>query len=171
MSIVAWMAILNKLPTKDRLINMGMKLDGLCDLCNAELEDRDNLFNNCAFVSGIWRKILQTCKIPHRNLCWSDSLDWAAVNFRGKSLLVSILKLAWISLLYFVWEESNFRRFRGCSRSADIIFKSIRRYVGDRISAILTRLTVLISIFAWNGTLASSGGCFNVVDCLVVLSL
>ncbi|XP_039012188.1 uncharacterized protein LOC120141353 [Hibiscus syriacus] len=128
------MAILNRLPTKDRLINMGMDLNGLCDLCNTELEDRDHLFNGCAFVSGIWRKILQTCRIPHRNLCWSDFLDWVANNFRGKSLLVSILKLAWISLVYFVWEERNFRRFRDCSRSVDNIFDSIRRSVGDRIN-------------------------------------
>ncbi|XP_038993929.1 uncharacterized protein LOC120117773 [Hibiscus syriacus] len=134
MSIVAWMVVLNRLPTKVKLINMGMKLDGLCDLCNAELEDKDHLFNDYGFVSGIWRSILQTCKIPHMILCWSDSLDWAVVNFRGKSLLVSILKLAWISLLYFVWEERNFRCFRGCSRSADNIFECIRRYVGDRIN-------------------------------------
>ncbi|XP_039068128.1 uncharacterized protein LOC120214250 [Hibiscus syriacus] len=108
--------------------------NGLCDLCNTELEDKDHLFNDCAFVSGIWRKILQTCRIPYRNLCWSDFLDWATVNFRGKSLLVSILKLAWISLVYFVWEERNFRRFRGYSRSVDNIFDSIRRSVGDRIN-------------------------------------
>ncbi|XP_039055414.1 uncharacterized protein LOC120198103 [Hibiscus syriacus] len=133
MSIVAWMAVLNRLPTKDRLNNMGMKLDGGCVPCNAGLKDIDHLFNDCVFTRGIWSKVLQTYRIPYRELCWSDSLAWAVANFRGKSLLICILKLAWICLLYFVWEERNLRCFRGCSRTDDDIFESIKRSVGARL--------------------------------------
>lgn len=41
-SIVAWMAILNRLPTKDRLLATGMQIDGSSNLCHAKMETRDH---------------------------------------------------------------------------------------------------------------------------------
>ncbi|XP_039067051.1 uncharacterized protein LOC120212942 [Hibiscus syriacus] len=111
MSIVAWMVFLNRLPTKDRLIHMGIELDGRCELCSDGVERRDHLFNDCTFVVGLWSKILQTCRIHYRGLCWNDTLSWAATNFKGKSLL----------------EERNLRHFRGCSRVLDEVFDAIKR--------------------------------------------
>ncbi|XP_038992144.1 uncharacterized protein LOC120115525 [Hibiscus syriacus] len=133
MSIVAWMVFLNRLPTKDRLIHMGIELDGRCELCSDGVESMDHLFNDCTFVAGLWSKILQTYRIHYRGLCWNDTLSWVATNFKGKSLLVCILKLAWISLLYFVWEERNLRHFRACSRVLDEVFDAIKRTVSVKL--------------------------------------
>ncbi|KAE8700677.1 GDSL esterase/lipase APG [Hibiscus syriacus] len=40
-NIITWMALLNRLPTKDRLIRMGFEIDDKCVLCNDSLESRD----------------------------------------------------------------------------------------------------------------------------------
>ncbi|KAE8682595.1 hypothetical protein F3Y22_tig00111238pilonHSYRG00266 [Hibiscus syriacus] len=72
-------------------------------------------------------------RIPYRVLCWDDTLVWAASNLKGKSLLVCILKLAWTSLLYFVWEERNLIHFRGCFRAIDEVFEVIKRTVSVKL--------------------------------------
>ncbi|XP_039063543.1 uncharacterized protein LOC120208310 [Hibiscus syriacus] len=112
---------------------MGIELDGCCELCSDGVESRDHLFNDCIFVVGLWSKILQTCRIPYRVLCWDDTLVWAASNLKGKSLLVCILKLAWTSLLCFVWEERNLSHFRGCFRAIDEVFEVIKRTVSVKL--------------------------------------
>ena len=47
--IIAWMAILNKLPTKDRLTSWGMDVDMECVLCHHESETRSRLLFGCSF--------------------------------------------------------------------------------------------------------------------------
>ena len=42
-SVIAWMTILNRLPTLDRLISWGMEINGICYLCQRELETRDHI--------------------------------------------------------------------------------------------------------------------------------
>ncbi|XP_039063966.1 uncharacterized protein LOC120208913 [Hibiscus syriacus] len=123
MSIISWMVILNRLPTKDRLIRLGLESDGSCGLCEDGLENKENLFNECVFAGGVWSRVMLACRLPCRSMCWNEALAWTIANFKGKSLLVCILKLVWNCFLYFVWEERNLRRFRGCSRLVDEIFE------------------------------------------------
>ena len=59
--IIDWMAILNRLPTMDRLKGWGIELNGTCRLCQQEQESRDHLFFDCFFSQHIWRNISQLC--------------------------------------------------------------------------------------------------------------
>ena len=43
-SLITWMAILNRLFTKDRLISWGLEMGGTCCLCQNESKSRDHLF-------------------------------------------------------------------------------------------------------------------------------
>lgn len=43
-SFLAWLVILNRCPTKDRLISWGLQVPPLCLLCNLLPETRDHLF-------------------------------------------------------------------------------------------------------------------------------
>ncbi|XP_038996104.1 uncharacterized protein LOC120120557 [Hibiscus syriacus] len=49
-SLISWMDIPNRLPTKDRLIRFGLEMDNSCIMCGNGLETRDHLFANCSFV-------------------------------------------------------------------------------------------------------------------------
>ncbi|XP_039064928.1 uncharacterized protein LOC120210227 [Hibiscus syriacus] len=60
-SIVAWMVILDRLPTKDMLARFGIQVDHICGLCGVELESRNHLFLECSFAREVWDVILQTC--------------------------------------------------------------------------------------------------------------
>ncbi|XP_039032920.1 uncharacterized protein LOC120168183 [Hibiscus syriacus] len=51
-SLIAWMVILDRLPTKDRLCRFAMVTDSSCGLCGADLESRNHLFMDCLFSRG-----------------------------------------------------------------------------------------------------------------------
>ena len=40
-TLIAWMAIQNRLPTKDRLRNWGLEMDDKCVMCDVSTGDRD----------------------------------------------------------------------------------------------------------------------------------
>ena len=56
-SMIAWMTMINRLPTKDRLKSWGMAVDGTCVLCKQEEESRDHLFFECLFSQKLWHEI------------------------------------------------------------------------------------------------------------------
>ena len=57
------MAILNRLPIKDRLITWGIEVSGLCFLCQSANEIRDHFFFECNYSREIWAMILAKCGI------------------------------------------------------------------------------------------------------------
>ncbi|XP_039042960.1 uncharacterized protein LOC120182004 [Hibiscus syriacus] len=121
-SVVAWMVLLDRLPTKDILVRFGIVTDNLYGLCGASQETRNHLFLECFYACEVWRAIMNSCGLRHQlPSCWDDAIRWMVLNFKGKSLLIHILKLAWTSFVYFIWEERNHICFRGVTRSTDAI--------------------------------------------------
>ncbi|CAH2079005.1 unnamed protein product [Thlaspi arvense] len=53
-SFIVWLALLARLPTRDRLRRWGIMVPGECVLCSQEPETLDHLFFGCSFSSGIW---------------------------------------------------------------------------------------------------------------------
>ncbi|XP_039004068.1 uncharacterized protein LOC120131027 [Hibiscus syriacus] len=49
-SLIVWMATLDRLPTRDRLIRFGLVLDNGCVLCGSGIESCDHLFADCSFT-------------------------------------------------------------------------------------------------------------------------
>ncbi|XP_048613148.1 uncharacterized protein LOC106362783 [Brassica napus] len=53
-SFVSWMAILSRIPTKDRLSSWAMDVPTLCVLCSSGHESHQHLFFLCPFVYAVW---------------------------------------------------------------------------------------------------------------------
>ncbi|VVB08929.1 unnamed protein product [Arabis nemorensis] len=51
-SFLTWLFVLDRCPTRNRLLNWGLITDPNCLLCNSSLEDRDHVFFGCSFS---WR--------------------------------------------------------------------------------------------------------------------
>ncbi|XP_039001981.1 uncharacterized protein LOC120128362 [Hibiscus syriacus] len=49
-SLIAWMALFNKLPTRDRLLKMGISTDNVCVNCSNSYESRDRIFSQCTMA-------------------------------------------------------------------------------------------------------------------------
>ncbi|XP_039005294.1 uncharacterized protein LOC120132637 [Hibiscus syriacus] len=124
------MAILDRLPTKDRLARFGIVTDNVCGLCGTGMESRNHLFLECSYSREVWGAVMHSCGMQqHEQNCWDDTLRWMILNLKGKSLLVHVLKLAWTGFVYFIWEERNHRFFKGLIRSADTIVNVIKEAV------------------------------------------
>ncbi|KAL4386345.1 hypothetical protein GQ457_09G024940 [Hibiscus cannabinus] len=128
-ALILWMAILNRLPTLDRLRRMGLNVDIRCVLCGGGHEDRNHIFTECSYSTHIWTSILHSCDFERAPLGWDEELQWLCSNLKGKSLRVTLLKLAWASFVYHIWVERNRRTFRGISRDCNSLLFCIKEEV------------------------------------------
>ncbi|XP_021293750.1 uncharacterized protein LOC110423743 [Herrania umbratica] len=99
------MAILNRLPTRDRLLSWGISVRSECALCNQDLETRYHLFLSCDHSKHIWKRVLQTCAIQRDVAYWNGDLHWAVHRLREKALISVILHRAWSAFVYYFWRE------------------------------------------------------------------
>ncbi|KAL4302239.1 hypothetical protein GQ457_10G020760 [Hibiscus cannabinus] len=127
-SIVLWMTILNKLPTRDKLIVIGISVKASFLFCNT-LESRNHLFFKCSYVAGIWEDILKLCNVQRCAMSWDEEICWVVTWLKRKSLVVYILKLTWTTCIYSIWSERNCRFFRDNFRTPTDIVNSIKDIV------------------------------------------
>ena len=135
-AMITWMAILDRLPTMDRLLTWGITVEGSCKLCQVELETRDHLFCGCNFSKGVWRTILQICGFNRRVDSWSEELTWAIQGFKGKALNSVVLRLAWRAFIYHIWQERNRRMHGQHPEDHDQLVEHIRSDVRIRLNGL-----------------------------------
>eukprot|EP00252_Welwitschia_mirabilis_P008109 TRINITY_DN19815_c0_g4_i1.p1 TRINITY_DN19815_c0_g4~~TRINITY_DN19815_c0_g4_i1.p1 ORF type:complete len:116 (+),score=12.48 TRINITY_DN19815_c0_g4_i1:563-910(+) len=58
-SFVAWLAMQERLITKDRLLKIGIGADQGCVLCGLMDENTSHLFFSCTFLSVVWNEMSQ----------------------------------------------------------------------------------------------------------------
>ncbi len=68
-AFITWLAMRERLSTKERLASWGISCDMLCVLCRASIQYRDHLFFKCSFSQRFWRKIKSLC-LPRRSWWW-----------------------------------------------------------------------------------------------------
>ncbi|XVE83810.1 hypothetical protein DITRI_Ditri16bG0117100 [Diplodiscus trichospermus] len=93
-AIIAWMAILDRLPTKDRLATWGLEVDVGCVLCEREVESRDHIFFGCCYSKAVWKEILKLCGLERGVLTWNKELSWAVNKLKARSLILMVMRLA-----------------------------------------------------------------------------
>ena len=133
-TFISWMAILNRLPTMDRLNSWGMNVRGTCCHCQVEEETRDHLFFGCTYARDIWQKILQLCGL-HRDVgSWEEELTWAVQRIKGKALISIILRIAWKAFIYFVWKERNRRLHNELAETAMQLLERVKDVVRIKLA-------------------------------------
>ncbi|KAL4340919.1 hypothetical protein GQ457_08G001550 [Hibiscus cannabinus] len=133
-ALIAWMALHERLPTKDRLMRMGIVVDCLCPMCEDAAESHSHLFFECAVSSRIWTMVLRTCGLNRMVLQWSREVAWAVNSLKGKSLLSSILRIAWSACIYLIWIERNARMYSDSMSSVEDIFADVKTIIRIRLS-------------------------------------
>ena len=125
--VISWMAILNRLPTKDRLLSWGIEVDGRCLFCQSELETRDHLFFGCRYSKSIWEAVLQLCQLNRRTASWNEELHWGISRLKGKALISVALPgmhiYIYIYIYIYVYTSFGRREITGIS----IILKLLHR--------------------------------------------
>ena len=130
------MAILNRLPIKDRLISWGIDINRDCCLCQEELETRNHIFFGCSYSRSIWGMLLSLCGINKVIGDWSEELQWAIQNLKGRNLASTLLKVAWKAFIYQVWKERNGRLHGNTARINLQVLEAIRDVTRIRLAGL-----------------------------------
>lgn len=77
-TFIVWLALKNRLATKERLLKWNMQIDGACVLCQSLTENLEHLFFECSFSSFIWRSVLQRLGMFRVIQHWQKEVEWAA---------------------------------------------------------------------------------------------
>lgn len=130
-SFLCWLFVLNRCPTRDRLLSWGLQTSPNCLLCNSSPESRDHLFFSCQFSWDLWCYLARRCGVlPERT--WM-SVTTQLQSFRSQSWSGRLILLCWQCCVYWIWQERNSRLHRSSFRSVEAIIKLVDRQIKDKI--------------------------------------
>ncbi|CAL9248346.1 unnamed protein product [Arabidopsis halleri] len=131
-SFLMWLLVLNRCPTRDRLLSWGLNTDSSCLLCNSSPESRNHIFFNCSFTWTVWSSIAFRCGLQPLN-CWDNTLSHMQ-SLRGPKEKRRLTLLAWQCTIYLLWNERNARLHRQTFRSTDILIRLIDSVIRNKIA-------------------------------------
>ncbi|KAL0650270.1 hypothetical protein Bca4012_092961 [Brassica carinata] len=128
---LTWLFVLNRCPTRDRLLSWGLQTDSVCLLCNAAAESRDHLFFRCPYTWDLWQIIAAKCGlISERD--WNDSI-LQLQQLQGNRLRKRLTYIGWLPAIYWSWNERNNRLHCKQLRTVDSLFRVLDRQIRDKI--------------------------------------
>ncbi|XP_031398485.1 uncharacterized protein LOC116209061 [Punica granatum] len=129
-SFVAWLAVRNRLTTRDRMVKWKITLAAEeCELCSSHLETGDYLSVTCPVTRGIWKSLLARVGLQRSSPDWDSGLRCISA-LKGRSLGTVCLKLLWIHYIYCVWKEHNNRIFMKHLRSPQELYSTFQVMLG-----------------------------------------
>ena len=130
-SFLAWLFVLNRCPTRDRILGWGLHTDPSCVLCNFATETRNHLFFNCGFAWHLWETCSTRCGFnPERS--WDRVMEQLqSINLKSPRSI--LLRICWQGCMYWTWMERNARIHRKIFRTPDLIFRLLDRQIKNRI--------------------------------------
>lgn len=131
-SFLTWLVLLDRCPTKDRIIRWGIEgIDLVFLLCNFEDETRDHLFFDCAYSRQVWSSIAFRCQLQPCNN-W-ETLIALLQSLQGCKDLKRLTLLSFQATIYSLWTERNTRlhqqSFHGPTTLISLIDRQIRNMI------------------------------------------
>ncbi|KAF3533115.1 hypothetical protein DY000_02043910 [Brassica cretica] len=130
-SFLSWLFVLNRCPTRDRIISWGLATSPLCLLCNLEPESRNHLFFYCSYTWGIWSLLIRRCDLQPERI-WSRVLEQLH-GLNPRSPIGKLSLICWQACLYWSWTERNTRLHRQTFTSSQSLTRRIDRQIKDKI--------------------------------------
>ncbi|XP_038999986.1 uncharacterized protein LOC120125690 [Hibiscus syriacus] len=94
-----------------------------------------------SFARDMWGNVLSLCGINRCVSAWDKELASASQLFKGKTLIVQLLKLALAGHVYNIWRERNSRLFGGRARPVGDVLKDMIPFVFDLVNGLLAEST------------------------------
>lgn len=129
---ILYLAILERLYTRDRLLGWGIAISSACSLCEKVEESHEHLFFQCNYSTSIWSKLLQWMGIQRNVQGWDAEKQWAIRHALGKKQMCATYRMLLACAVYYIWQERNWRTFRGTQRSNKEMIKLIIQEVHCR---------------------------------------
>ncbi|KAI5639961.1 hypothetical protein M9H77_00287 [Catharanthus roseus] len=123
-SFIFWIAILNRLPTKDKL--PFLEVDQQCALCKRQLETANHLFFECSFAAQVWMDIKQWAGLRRCMATIKSSLRWILRENGGTSWKSNMRKLCLAATIYYIWKARNQAVFEQLVMDSQPIIRKIK---------------------------------------------
>ncbi|KAL7586020.1 hypothetical protein Lser_V15G46368 [Lactuca serriola] len=111
-SFILWLAIQERLMTQDRMRFWDKNKNLKCSLCNVQPDSHNHLFFDCNFSSFVWKIVKDKVGIRSNSHGWKELIEEFQILFKGKSIRIFIMKIAFAASVYYIWRERNCRLFR-----------------------------------------------------------
>lgn len=129
-----WMAQLNRLPTRSRMVSWGLPVTPTCCLCSNYDETLEHLFLTCQFSQRVWNLIQAHMHLP---VCifytWSSLISWTRL--RTDSSPSILRKLASQAAVYHIWKQRNNLIHNQISATPAAVYKTIEKELRNTITA------------------------------------
>lgn len=132
-NFLTWLLMLNRCPTKDRLVGWGLQVDPVSVLCNSGPEARDHLFFECSFSFQDWERMATRCGFQPTG-SWEDTIT-RLQQLRGDKTKRRLTLLVWQAVLYSIWRERNLCIHQQVIRSVDAILLFLDRLIRNQIQS------------------------------------
>ncbi|KAF8110673.1 hypothetical protein N665_0080s0008 [Sinapis alba] len=151
-SFITWLSMLQRLPTKDRLISWGVSLPPACVLFPSGVESHRHLFFECSYSAAIWSRFCgRFISSPPTDLPAFVAL---IATYQGvfPAQVKPLFKLILQVIIYSLWRERNARIFKNVSLPPSAFFALVDRALRDRLlsfSPSLSSSHSLLELYFW----------------------
>lgn len=112
-SYCLYKAMLNRLPTRERLVRFGILQENNRVLCNQDAETNNHLFFDCPFSQYIWRLCRLKLGIAETGIgSVRDEALKVKQKFNVKDKLFALSRLVLAGTVWNIWQERNRRIFQ-----------------------------------------------------------
>lgn len=123
-AFLAWVVILNRLPTRDRLRHWGLSVPANCLLCGRVDECRDHIFFQCSFSQEVWSSFFNSTSFTPP-IDFEAAIDWLRTtppNIKVRN----ICNLLTQAIVYVLWRERNSRLHSSTRKPSQLLVKEIK---------------------------------------------
>ncbi|XP_021770231.1 uncharacterized protein LOC110734397 [Chenopodium quinoa] len=122
---ILWLALWNRLLTKDRVLKWNPTYDPVCLLCLQENETPRHLFFLCNYSKRIWEKVLQLLKCHKSVQGFDQEMDWAMKRGRRSNSNARLHLMFLAETVYSIWIQRNNTMFNGNREPAETVFRAV----------------------------------------------
>ena len=130
---LTWLVLLDRCPTRDRLIRWGLNVAPNCLLYNTGQESRNHLFFECPYSTTIWSWIANRCDL-HLSTSWDDTI-LQLQSLRGNIDSKRLCLLATQATIYWIWSERNTRLHQQVFKPVGTVITAIDRQVRNMLQS------------------------------------
>ncbi|CAA7054990.1 unnamed protein product, partial [Microthlaspi erraticum] len=129
-----WIATLDRLPVRSRLVAWGLQVSPVCVLCSSQPESRDHLMLSCHFSSTIWREVMARIDPSQPDFSsWTGLLTWTCGNSNNSPSMLR--KLVTQAVVNGIWKQRNNLLHNSVSVTPLCIFRDLDRHIINTINA------------------------------------
>ncbi|XP_055962303.1 uncharacterized protein LOC130015686 [Mercurialis annua] len=124
-SFITWIALHNRLMTKDKLKRWNIINEDTCSMCNGHRESRNHLLFECIFSKDVWKRVLEMLRINRNGFNWNREVVFFTRRACGRSEEAKKRRRAFTATVYCIWKARNEMVFNAKMTRVEDCFKSI----------------------------------------------